>query len=95
MRLKGIQPRFRKLWGTLLLGGSGLVLLLGLGYLFRLVPSGAFSTLQWSMVGLIGSVFVYCQTLAAAMLVSLGEFAVTSQGGVTSTPSSSEGNVSK
>ncbi|HEY3780404.1 MAG TPA: hypothetical protein VGL56_04920 [Fimbriimonadaceae bacterium] len=78
IRLKQIRPAYRKLNGTLLLVGSAALLLGGLITLFSSAEKQTQLTFwQWLCVAVIGSIFVYCQTMAAAMLVSLGDFAVT------------------
>jgi hypothetical protein len=77
-RLKKIKPLYRKLYGTLLLLCSAMLLLGGLIALFSSAGKQSQLTFwQWCGVAVIGSIFVYCQTMAAAMLVSLGDFAVT------------------
>ena len=78
LRLKRIKPLYRKLNGTVLLLCSAMLLVGGFIALFSRAGSQTQLTFwQWCGVAVIGSIFVYCQTMAAAMLVSLGDFGVT------------------
>lgn len=91
VRLKAIRPGLRKLWGTLLLAGSAALLLGGLLTLAKTNPTGNLYGWQWVAVAVLGLLFVYCQSMAAAMLVSLGEFGVTGTESASSTSSNLEG----
>jgi uncharacterized membrane protein SirB2 len=91
IRLKKIKPAYRKLNGTLLLLSSAGLLLGGLIALFSSAEKQTQLTFwQWLGVAVIGSIFVYCQTMAAAMLVSLGDFAVTGTDDVASSSADRE-----
>jgi hypothetical protein len=76
-KLKLIEAGKRKLWGTLLLLGSALFLLGSLFGLSNVSPAkNGLSFGQWAIVAVIGLIFVHGQTIACAMLLSLGEFGV-------------------
>jgi len=91
VRLRAIRPTYRKVWGTLLLAGSAALLLGGLFLLASSNPGGAFRVVDWLVIAVLGAIFVYSQTMAAAMLVSLGDFGVTSSASAASTTRIHEG----
>jgi hypothetical protein len=89
-KLSSVSASRRKLLGTLSLVGSAVLLLVGLLLVSSAQPKGAPSLFQWVTIAILGVVFVYAQTMAAAMLVSLG---ISQNSNEAKSPSNSSNNV--
>jgi hypothetical protein len=76
-KLRQIKAASRRLWGTTLLVASAAFLLGSLYGLSNVSPAKEGLTIgQWVAVAIIGLIFVHGQTMACAMLLSLGDLGV-------------------